>query len=353
MKLKGVNLKYFESSSEDINADADMEFLDQAKDNLEFFQFLSDEEKSFVKTLPNVESKKLYFNLIVDRIKNQKELMVDDMTGMFRREMMYRYLELKLGKKSNEEILKMPISIAAADFAYLGYFNLISHDAGDVALSKAAESMKDEMKEAGAVSFRMGGDEFAFVIPRDLQKSANLTISVQKKLDQIDTSNPNVMGGHKFEMPFWVDFGTAALSEGLGVWEKYCNESDSKKYCAEEDRVNQVIDFTHKIADGRSIIKKHHSLVKRLVDKFEKARETNSLEQFDTFFKYSTLKKGVTREDVEKIANVQDVIQKSKRINEFAQSLKRKEDEDKVNEERMKIKAIDSYIVENINSLFE
>lgn len=103
----------------------------------------------------------------------------DKMTGLYNR----RYFENEL--KRLETSRKLPIAILIADLDNLKYINdQFGHLKGDQYIKIAAEIIKNSTREAD-IAARIGGDEFALILPETTLKEADLIYQRIKKQEKI------------------------------------------------------------------------------------------------------------------------------------------------------------------------
>lgn len=122
---------------------------------------------------------------ITDRKKTERELAFlafhDPLTGLYNR----RYFEQKLQELDTCD--NLPLSIIMCDFNGLKLINdSFGHEFGDKLLMKAAESIKEVCREEDIVS-RMGGDEFAVLLPNTTRAEALLIAERIKELAANET----------------------------------------------------------------------------------------------------------------------------------------------------------------------
>ncbi|RAK05049.1 diguanylate cyclase (GGDEF)-like protein [Halanaerobium saccharolyticum] len=96
----------------------------------------------------------------LDNLKIKKLSYYDSLTGLYNR----RFFEAELERLDSQR--QLPISIIMADLNGLKIINdSYGHKKGDQLLQKAAEILKDSLREEDILS-RQGGDEFIILLPR-------------------------------------------------------------------------------------------------------------------------------------------------------------------------------------------
>jgi len=100
----------------------------------------------------------------------------DEMTGLYNR----RYFEIELERLNKSR--NLPISIVIGDLDNLKFINdNFGHKMGDEYIKKAAEILKNNFRD-GDIIARIGGDEFAVILP-DTNSETALEISKRIKND--------------------------------------------------------------------------------------------------------------------------------------------------------------------------
>jgi diguanylate cyclase (GGDEF)-like protein/PAS domain S-box-containing protein len=105
----------------------------------------------------------------------------DVLTGLYNR----RFFEAELKRLDSKR--QLPISIIMADVNGLKMINdSFGHEKGDELLIKAAEILKDSLREEDILA-RQGGDEFAILLPQTDQKSAQEVVQRIKNKCELTT----------------------------------------------------------------------------------------------------------------------------------------------------------------------
>jgi len=105
----------------------------------------------------------------------------DVLTGLYNR----RFFEAELKRLDSKR--QLPISIIMADVNGLKMINdSFGHEKGDLLLIKAAEILKESLREEDILA-RQGGDEFAILLPQTDQKSAQEVVHRIKEKCELTT----------------------------------------------------------------------------------------------------------------------------------------------------------------------
>lgn len=354
MEQPQTNLAFFEDVSELKLTDVESDFFSRRSDaDLSVYMLFSRKNRELInneKLNPIPEVREEIFDSISTLYRQINVLMNDSMTGMFRREQMYNYLEEKIKNKSLEEIRQMSITIASADFAGLGYFNKVSHKAGDTAIKVAADSMKKSITKSDGLLFRMGGDEFNIVIKAKIGKAILLGNQMVDQMLKIDTSDRKLMDGEKFGMPLRLDVGYAELSEGVDVYEAICGQASNDRICNDQERDNAIIDLTYQIADRRAMIRKNISLIQYLVTQYVQNPDTD---KFTELFNNATIKKPISFEDFIEIVNITDKSRQSETIIKKGYEISKKEELEEENNFHLKQSIIKEKAEEQLKDIIK
>ena len=140
----------------------------------------------------------------------------DVLTGVYNR----AYFQESLLKLENEH--RDPVSIIMADLNGLKHANdTLGHQAGDNLIRRAAEVLKTNFEELGIVA-RIGGDEFAILLPEaDTQKADEAMLGMQNLIE---------LNNKYYRDPeLSISFGAATSRPGLAL-EKVVSQADNAMY---------------------------------------------------------------------------------------------------------------------------
>ncbi|WP_049773807.1 sensor domain-containing diguanylate cyclase [Halanaerobium hydrogeniformans] len=163
------------------------------------------------------------FSDITDEIKKEEEKVKylsfhDEMTDLYNR----RYFENEL--KRLESSRKYPITIVIGDLDRLKTINdSYGHKKGDKFLINAANILKSTARTEDIIA-RIGGDEFAIILPSTSEKEA------ESFCQRIQNNIKDFNNDHKPVKPLSISLGVAVMSDSS---QKLCdvfNEADQKMY---------------------------------------------------------------------------------------------------------------------------
>jgi diguanylate cyclase (GGDEF)-like protein/PAS domain S-box-containing protein len=142
----------------------------------------------------------------------------DSLTGLYN----YRYLMEEIDRISNSR--KYPISIVIADLDKLKFINdNFGHKMGDQYIKKAADILKNTFRQEDVVS-RIGGDEFAAILPdASINEAQNIIGRVKKQFKIIRENNKEF----KF---FNISLGVSTIENSSMSFEQGYKKADKKMY---------------------------------------------------------------------------------------------------------------------------
>jgi len=176
----------------------------------------------------------IVFRDVTDEIKRLDEIKYlgyhDNLTGLYNR----NYFNQELKKYDDEQYL--PLSIILGDLNGLKLSNdVYGHETGDELLIRISEILTENCRDNDLIA-RIGGDEFAMVLPNTTREEAN-------------EINENIKSSCERSDFHPVNFKPIILSISLGICTRETMDrtmEETLKYA--EDRM-----YTHKLLEGKSV----------------------------------------------------------------------------------------------------
>ncbi|SFG12345.1 PAS domain S-box-containing protein/diguanylate cyclase (GGDEF) domain-containing protein [Desulfotomaculum arcticum] len=141
----------------------------------------------------------------------------DSLTGLYNRS----YFERSMQRLEREEF--DPVGIIVCDVDGLKLVNdTLGHDAGDKILKTAAEMFKKSFRKDDIMA-RIGGDEFAILLPNcQVELIENAIYRIRKAITKYNESTP--------ELPINISIGFAAGTKGAMDFNNLFKEADNNMY---------------------------------------------------------------------------------------------------------------------------
>jgi len=171
-----------------------------------------------------------------------------------------------------ERLREVPLTVAAADLAYLSKYNedpqiqmatgKSGHSAGDTILRETAALLQEvdvtkrEIKpklDLNTRSYRTGGDEFSLILEHPLEKADD--IAHEFKIKQANIEIPGA------DLPPSINIETAHVSEAFELFMKAVPQAERQEMTRFE-KAKKIQDFLSDIADRRASIQKGRERIK-------------------------------------------------------------------------------------------
>jgi diguanylate cyclase (GGDEF)-like protein len=174
---------------------------------------------------------------LVDRLSGAAR--TDALTGILNRRAFEERFEQELALASREN---RSLSVAVGD---LDGFKLVNdrlgHQAGDEALRRVAREL-DKWKRRSDVTARIGGEEFALLLPgTDAEGAAKLADRVRLGIQEVFAAD---------KVPLTISFGIAVCPEHGSGGSALMRASDQALYAAKEMGRNRSVVFTPELAES-------------------------------------------------------------------------------------------------------
>jgi two-component system cell cycle response regulator len=189
------------------------------------------------RTRTQVRQKRHYDRLRRNYERSLELALVDPLTGAYNR----RYLEQHLPKMfARARDTKRPLSVLSFDLDHFKSVNdTYGHDAGDVVLKTVVERVTKSLRPMDLV-VRMGGEEFAVIMPETEPKTA---LAVGERLRKIIESAPVSLPGRDEGVPVTISLGISSLTDDAAseTPERLLKRADQALYKAKEGGRNRVV----------------------------------------------------------------------------------------------------------------
>lgn len=167
----------------------------------------------------------------------EKQALTDPLTGLGNR----RYLENQAAMEiARAERSRAPLSLIAVDLDHFKRINdTYGHDVGDVVLQAFAKLARQVLRD-GDVLCRMGGEEFAVLLP---DTSRNQAMQVAQRLREAVATTPARVGQDAMEdgtLAYSASLGVTLVSTGEITLKPAIKRADQGLYAAKEAGRNRV-----------------------------------------------------------------------------------------------------------------
>jgi diguanylate cyclase (GGDEF)-like protein len=167
----------------------------------------------------DVDGRKQYGGIlrdITERKEAEKKLQFmsyhDSLTGLYNR----GYFDEEMARLDKSR--QYPVSIIVCDMDDLKQINdTFGHNVGDIAIKGAAKILSSVFRSEDVVA-RIGGDEFAIIVPRyDINENSSIPKRLQKTIAAYNENKPE----DGFHRPIALSFGHSLVLEGDSLIEGY------------------------------------------------------------------------------------------------------------------------------------
>ena len=188
------------------------------------------------RTRTQMKQKRHYDRLRQNYEQNLALALVDPLTGAYNRRYLDMHLPMLFGRC---KLTKRPLSILSID---LDHFKLVNdthgHAAGDAVLKEAVSRVIISLRPSDLV-VRMGGEEFAVIMPETEQKTA---LSVGERLRAAVANTPVEIPDLKLSLSVTASFGVASVNHESDLSPASVLErADAALYHAKETGRNKVV----------------------------------------------------------------------------------------------------------------
>ncbi len=156
----------------------------------------------------------------------------DALTGIYNRRAFIKKLQLHINKSEYQSV---PFSLLLLDIDHFKKINdTYGHDTGDYILQSFSEAIKTHIREGNDIFARVGGEEFALLLPDTLHDTA---CSIAKKL--IETIASIDFKKEDSTLNITISIGVASYSKGSSA-ESLIQEADKLLYKAKNEGRNRA-----------------------------------------------------------------------------------------------------------------
>lgn len=230
--------------------------------------------------MENCESDEELNEMIVGQIDELRQAYIDSVTGLERREMLFKNMDIKLGKifdlKGDEtdakllEIIKndprdfkdKEMAVMLGDISYLSLANVEGHRSGD----KLLKNYGEVILAGGIEGYRHGGDEITAYFENIGENNIEAEIEdmkaeVKKLKEKLKILEDNGLEPH-------LDTGIAHFHEAIEVFRELLKDEAGREKLAKVKPIKELEDIWVAIADKRSCRNKGRTRIELLMDRF-------------------------------------------------------------------------------------
>ena len=224
-----------------MEAEQTLEFTDEVKDaDGALHRF-----RTIKFTYRDVDGRKLLAGVTMDmteqvnreealaKANRQLELLAtsDSLTGLFNRRVFGSRAAIEFSKARRS---RRPLSVLVVDIDNFKRRNdTYGHAAGDAALQTVGKILSGCVR-MGDTAARLGGEEFAFLLPDTKASGANdLAVRIQAALSQ------QVQG----QAPLTVSLGVSSMRDDIQSWEQLLSRADDAMYEAKRSGKNRIVHY--------------------------------------------------------------------------------------------------------------
>ncbi|MCY0965414.1 sensor domain-containing diguanylate cyclase [Parathalassolituus penaei] len=134
---------------------------------------------------------------------------LDSLTGVNNR----RFFDQKLTERWHPQYLGMPLALIMCDLDYFKHYNdTYGHQAGDDCIRLVSNVLRSELRKAGDVCSRYGGEEFALILPNTTE-AGGIALAERLRQQVLDLAIPHIGTLGRVS----VSFGVASCVVGDGT----------------------------------------------------------------------------------------------------------------------------------------
>jgi diguanylate cyclase (GGDEF)-like protein len=174
--------------------------------------------------------------------KIQELTITDSMTSLYNRRYFDEVFEnnLRIQKRTNQTLIFIILDI---DF-FKQYNDTYGHQAGDLILKKVAKSLKESLKRAGDMAFRLGGEEFGILsIGMNASEALLFADNIRKKIENAKIEHKkSIVSDYLTISMGLIIIEPSSINDANEVYK--C--ADEALYRAKENGRNQVVIYDTK-----------------------------------------------------------------------------------------------------------